>query len=178
MKVVKIKKAKKLMAAFCALAMAVSMSAVQLKDAGVSFAGVIATSAETYKNFEYYEENARIVISGYNGNEATVTVPSQIDGMDVIKISNYVFSEKTNLKKINLPDTLESIGDYAFYGCTSLTSIDLPDSVTQLGWRTFYNCTALTSINYPVSLEDTGYGVFEGCDKHIDKDRQQCFLGR
>jgi hypothetical protein len=68
-----------------------------------------------------------------NGN---VTVPEGITS------PGSAFSGNTNLKTINLPSTLTSIG--SFSGCTNLEAITLPASITSIG-SAFTNCTSLVS---------------------------------
>ena len=44
------------------------------------------------------------------------------------------------VKEVNIPDGLTSIGAYTFYGCSGLTSITIPESVTSIGWSAFNGC--------------------------------------
>lgn len=68
------------------------------------------------------------------------------------------------ISKINLPNSVTSIGYSAFSGCTSLTDINIPNSVTSIGYFAFYNCTSLTNINIPNSVTSIGYRAFYNCD--------------
>ena len=49
------------------------------------------------------------------------------------------FIDKTTLAKMELPNSVTSIGNYAFQGCTSLTSITIPSGVTSIGAGAFRN---------------------------------------
>ena len=73
-----------------------------------------------------------------------------IDGTDYIvkEIGDRVFSGRTSLNSITIPESVTSIGNYAFEGCSGLTSIIIPSSVTSIGNYAFSDCTALTEINY------------------------------
>ncbi|MDE6792687.1 MAG: Ig-like domain-containing protein, partial [Muribaculaceae bacterium] len=51
-----------------------------------------------------------------------------------------------NLKYIDLPDGITSIGDYAFEGCSSLTSIDFPEGLTNVGKGAFWGCVTAESV--------------------------------
>ncbi|MBQ4112212.1 MAG: leucine-rich repeat domain-containing protein, partial [Clostridia bacterium] len=73
------------------------------------------------------------------------------------KIAPWAFS------RIELPDTVTSIGDGAFSGCSNLTSITIPDAVTSIGDGAFSGCSNLTSITIPDSVTSIGNGAFGGC---------------
>lgn len=94
--------------------------------------------------------------------------PTALDGVYSIRkgvkvIANDAFSFCESLFKINIPNSVTSIGDYAFYECYALTRINIPDSVTYIGDSAFSGCDSLTSINIPNSVTGIGYGTFHGC---------------
>ena len=70
---------------------------------------------------------------------------------------------KKDIKKIVIPNSVESIGEMAFVGCTSLTSIKIPDSVKSIGERAFWYCTSLTNIKIPENVEHIGEKAFRDC---------------
>lgn len=78
-------------------------------------------------------------------------------------IGNQAFDECNGLTKINIPDSVTSIGNYAFYKCSGLTSITIPNRVTRIGDYAFENCSGLTSINIPNSVTNIGTDAFYGC---------------
>lgn len=63
-------------------------------------------------------------IKKYNGNDAVVNIPSEINGTPVTTIGNAAFRD------------------------SSVTSVTIPDSVTEIGANAFADCTNLTSVNY------------------------------
>jgi len=73
------------------------------------------------------------------------------------------FSGKTNLKTINIGDSVTSIGYEAFRGCRGLTSVTIPNSVTSIGKFAFYKCSGLTSATIPNSVTEIGSVAFWGC---------------
>ena len=63
------------------------------------------------------------VLSGYNGNDASVTVPDWYNRLPVTEISSGAFQGNTAVKTISLPSTIVRIGSDAFKNCTSLSKI-------------------------------------------------------
>lgn len=63
-------------------------------------------------------------IKKYNGNDAVVNIPSEINGTPVTTIGNAAFRD------------------------SSVTSVTIPASVTEIGANAFAGCTNLTSVNY------------------------------
>ena len=50
------------------------------------------------------------------------------------------------IKRLTLPDTVESIGNLAFYNCTALEKIELGNRMEQLGSDVFMNCRSLHAL--------------------------------
>lgn len=81
----------------------------------------------------------------------------------VTEIEESAFAGCEDLEKIELPNTVHKIGSYAFEGCSSLKSIDIPDIVTEISDFTFVACESLTSIKIPVGVISIGTGAFADC---------------
>ena len=78
-------------------------------------------------------------------------------------VAGSAFENCTNLKTINIPDSVCVIGDSAFYGCTGLSTINIPDGVTVIDAHVFSGCTSLETINIPDKVTTIGYGAFYNC---------------
>ena len=52
-----------------------------------------------------------------------LVLPEYVDGMPLISISSYVFTDNSNLYTVTIPSTVEYIGTGAFAGCYNLTDI-------------------------------------------------------
>ena len=68
-----------------------------------------------------------------------------------------------NLKSVELPAGLETIGSNAFNNCnTALESITIPASVTEIGGSAFNGCTGLTTVTFagttpPANIASTAF---------------------
>lgn len=97
--------------------------------------------------------------SMFNSNKDIVTFPELEKFVNVKSISDYAFTECTNLSTINLPKGMETIGKNAFEKCTNL-STTLPSSITTIGNRCFAKSGLSGTINLP-NLTSIGIdGVF------------------
>ncbi|MBL4932761.1 leucine-rich repeat protein [Clostridium paridis] len=101
-------------------------------------------------------------ITGYNGSDTNITIPSSIDGHAVTSIGSNAFREKP-LTSVTIPDTVTSIGGFAFYCCSSLVNIAIPNSVTSIGDSAFAYCTSLANITLPSNLSSIGNSTFQDC---------------
>ena len=88
----------------------------------------------------------------------SITIPNTIT-----KIGNSVFKNCKGLETLVIPSSVTSIGNSAFFGCTGFTTFTLPDNVTVLGISMFYGCSSLTSITLPTSLQAIPDSMFYGC---------------
>ena len=70
----------------------------------------------------------------------------------------YAFAEKSLLRGVILPLSIEEIGRDAFES-TGIRTIYLPNSLRKLG-RSAFQCCPLESVNIPTSLEEIGSRVF------------------
>ncbi len=62
-------------------------------------------------------------IKKYNGNDAVVNIPSEINGTPVTKIGEDAFQDNTTITSVTIPASVTEIGSNAFAGCTNLTSV-------------------------------------------------------
>ncbi|KAL7720462.1 Leucine rich repeat containing protein BspA family protein [Entamoeba marina] len=87
-----------------------------------------------------------------------IIIPSTIQS-----IGYKCFSYCPTLKSINLPSSLTSLGDECFYYCSSLTSINLPSTINSISNGCFFNCNSLKSIILPSKLTSLGSYCFSNC---------------
>ena len=91
-------------------------------------------------------------------------IPSEIDGVPVVRIGDTAFMGCGTLKSVSIPSSVTSIGNSAFSGCYSLTSITIPDGIVTIGNSMFMNCLSLTSIVIPNSVTSIGNKAFAQCE--------------
>lgn len=94
-------------------------------------------------------------------NLKRVYIPSSVKS-----IPSGAFIDCYNLKNIELPDGLETIGNCAFNG-SGLTDIYLPDTVSVIEIGAFSGCKSLKSIRLSKNLQDIA-DAFDGCDAITD----------
>lgn len=79
------------------------------------------------------------------------------------EIPSYLYYDKTALKAVTLPETVEMIAVGAFYQCSSLTSVNFPASLKEIGGSAFQGCTELSGIVLNEGLEVVDYEAFKDC---------------
>ena len=104
------------------------------------------------------------MITGYNGTDTVVVIPSKINGITVETIGHTAF-RYSSVTSVTIPDSVTSIHDSAFAYCSSLTNISIPNSVTAIGSFAFEGCTKLESITLPSSLLTISEFLFYDCSQ-------------
>ena len=143
----------------------------------------------TPDGLKYIASASQIFITGYDGSNGFVNIPSAINSVPVVGIGNYAF-QNTALTSVTIPADVATLGDWTFANCSNLTSAyfegntpnigpdafydaDLGyDPVTiyylpgSLGWSDFSTNTGLPIAQWllpePLILPDSGLGVQSG----------------
>ena len=137
-------------------------------DAGAGAGGAIVPI------YTYTLDDAnRATITGYSGNATALYIPDEIDGHEVVAIGDRAFQNRTDLRTVMIPDSLEKIEFEAFYNCINLKIVDLSSNLTTIGYDVFGNCKSISKIEIPKSLKkfdgtwgsgtNLSYGAFGGC---------------
>lgn len=82
-----------------------------------------ALAAENEFTFSLNGSGDGYVVTGYTGNDSSVTVPDWHEGLPVTAIGSGAFQGNTGVKAVSLPSTVVRIGASAFQGCTSLSKL-------------------------------------------------------
>ena len=106
----------------------------------------------TYGDLTYTVNNNEVTITDCDPGVTSVTIPAQINGMNVVAIGNYAFDGCSNLTNLTIPEGVESLGHYLIRG-TAISSITVPSTVTSSGYYAsgYYNgalagCTTLKEV--------------------------------
>ena len=93
----------------------------------------------------------------------------------------HAFEDCTELKNINLADSLETISDYAFSRCSNLEKIKISKGIIEIGNNAFNNCTSLKELNIPKNITNIGESAFAWCsglEKITVDERNQYYDSR
>ena len=92
-----------------------------------------------------------------------VIIPSEINGIKVKKLGDYMFCNYHALETVGIPDGVTEIGNGVFYQCWNITNIVIPDSVQSIGGEAFLRCNKLTSVIIPDGVTSIGSRAFAWC---------------
>ena len=101
------------------------------------------------------------MVTGYNGTENDVYIPSTYAGAIVKEIAAGAFLGKP-IKTIIIPDSVTNIGRVAFKNCSGLTSVTIGNSMTSISEFAFENCNSLTSVYYTGDIAGWCGILFDG----------------
>ena len=124
------------------------------------------------------DTNGNATITAYNGSKSDLTIPSTIDGHNVVAIGAHAF-EHSKIKNIVVSEGITTIGGWAFCECENLENVILPESLTYMDWQVFIGCKNLNNINIPSNLTFINQGCFidTGIKEIIIPKNIQKFIG-
>lgn len=95
----------------------------------------------------------------YNCKLDSLIFPTSIHSM-----GKYVLSQ-SNIRYINIPEGVKSVGDRAFSSCYKLKDAVLPSSLVNLGKDTFSGCNEIVSISISDQITDIPDFFLSGCSR-------------
>lgn len=102
-------------------------------------------------------------INEHERSTKEVIIPSEINGIKVKKLGDYMFCNYHSLESVGIPDGITEIGNGVFYGCWEIANIVIPDNVKSIGKEAFLDCKKLTSVIIPDGVTSIGDMAFTGC---------------
>ena len=91
-----------------------------------------------------------------------IVIPSRYMDKPVTAIADGVFSGRTDITSVTIPDSITSIGASAFSG-TGIKTLILPSGIKTLGGRAFSECVKLEIVSLGSVLYRIAPSAFEGC---------------
>lgn len=110
----------------------------------------------------FTEEDNCYLVSGYEGTDTKVIIPSHYKGLPVRKIGDNAFLNHRYITEVVLPENIEIIGKDAFAHASMLTSINFPNSLILIDERAFQH-TQLTKIE--TNAQTIASLAFYGCSE-------------
>ncbi len=84
-------------------------------------------------------------------------------------IDGGTYARYKNLKKVEIPPSVATIGFSSFEDCTSLEKVKLNEGLISIHRNAFKNCTSLKSISIPSTVVELDY-PFNGCTNLVSID--------
>lgn len=114
----------------------------------------------SFASFPTFAGNPTTTVSEHFDSDTLLVIDQSVK-----KISPRQYAERSRLREVRfLPGSkCTAIGDYAFLGCDSLKRINLPESLQSLGEGAFRDCKSLEYIVIPVKIKKIPAQLFRGC---------------
>ena len=116
----------------------------------------------------YDVEDGKARITRYSTPTGDIIVPAEIDGYPVTAIAASVFSYRTGLTSVTIPDGVTSIDDESFRNCSALTNVWIGSGVMNIGTNAFRDCYALLNVEIGGGVTVIGNSAFRGCSRLSD----------
>lgn len=119
---------------------------------------VVRGAEDSSRQFEI--DHASGTLMAYLGEETSVKVPDEIEGVPVERLGKGVFTEKPHLQELTLPEGLLSIMEGAIADCPELKKVHLPSSLLAISGFNFESCPKLQELTIPANVRAIGDEAF------------------
>lgn len=132
-----------------------------------------------FKILSSTEVSVSKIINLYKKEDRWMTIPETVaddDGKEytVVEIGDEAsiyyntksepdYETNKNIKGINIPSTIKTIGDKAFKNLENLEEMNFPEGLTSIGAEAFKGCKSIKEIKLPETLGEVGERTFEEC---------------
>lgn len=132
------------------------------EDDGTDETGTVLTEGDF--TYQLYTDHA--VLTAYTGEDVSVSVPEEADGLPVTAIKG-AFAGNTAVQLVDLPKTVTAVsygtgGIGAFENCTALQAVSMI-LTSRVEYHSFRNCSALQTATLPQTVTLVGAGAFVAC---------------
>ena len=132
------------------------------EDDGTDETGTVLTEGDF--TYQLYTDHA--VLTAYTGEDVSVSVPEEADGLPVTAIKG-AFAENAAVQLVDLPKTVTAVsygtgGIGAFENCTALQAVSMI-LTSRVEYHSFRNCSALQTATLPQTVTLVGAGAFAAC---------------
>lgn len=79
---------------------------------------------------------------------------------DVNRISDHMFTNRKDIKKVTLHSNVRSIGEFAFAYCENMADLEMQDGIESVGAFSFAGCKSLSKVVLPSTVKHIGGGAF------------------
>ena len=107
--------------------------------------------------------NGATLTAAVEDGATEITIPAYWDGVPLRKIAFGAFRGNTDVVKITLPDTVESIESNAFRSCANLETVILSRGLRTLAPYSFASNPRLKSVTLPSSIMSFNAKAFHKC---------------
>lgn len=108
--------------------------------------------------FTYTDDGTNATITGYNGLDTVVVIPSKIDGYNVTAIANGAFYNEI-VTRIEIPNGVTINSAHSIYSNTSLTSIKIGDNCT-IQSDSICGNSSLNTVELGSNVTIQNYGIY------------------
>lgn len=132
------------------------------EDDGTDETGTVLTEGDF--TYQLYTDHA--VLTAYTGEDVSVSVPEEADGLPVTAIKG-AFAGNAAVQLVDLPKTVTAVsygtgGIGAFENCTALQAVSMI-LTSRVEYHSFRNCSALQTATLPQTVTLVGAGAFAAC---------------
>lgn len=123
-------------------------------------ASEIITSTEN-PEFSYEVKNGEAWLTNYTGTATELTLPTTLDGYNVVGISEMSFCNNKTVVSLTIPGTIKTIGQMSMSYWSALEKVVLEEGVETIGWESFFYCKSLSEVDLPDSLKKIDAFAFQ-----------------
>ncbi len=107
-------------------------------------------AVNTNTDYDYVLHDGKAYLTAYKGDETDITVPTVIDGHDVVDFGN-AYQGNTEIVRVVIPEGFTRVESYAFADCSKLTELILPEGLTEFGVFAIED-TQVAKLSFPSSI--------------------------